>query len=85
MGGQAAHGARRESRYSPPAILAALTLRAVFHLVCWRAAGLTGSIVGLLALDLPVSDHTTLIRRAATLDVPWPGSAEIGGESPCTC
>ena len=56
-------------------ILTALTLRAVFRLAYRQAEGLIGSIVGLLGLDLPVPDHTTLSRRAATLDVPRPRSA----------
>jgi hypothetical protein len=43
--------------YSPLAILTALTLRAVFRL---------------LGLDLAVPDHTTLCRRAETLEVPQP-------------
>ena len=47
-------------RYSPLAILATLTLRAVFHLAYRQAEGLLGSIVGLLGLDLHVPDHTTL-------------------------
>ena len=66
--------------YSPLAILTALTLHAVFRLAYRQAEGLIGSIVGLLGLSLPVPDHTTLSRRAATLDVPRPGNAGAGGE-----
>ena len=55
---------------SPLAILTALTLRAVFRLALRQTEGLIGSIVGLLGLDLAVPDHTTLSRRAATLEVP---------------
>jgi len=58
--------------YSPVAILTALTLRAVFHLALRQTEGLIGSIIGLLGLDLAVPDHTTLSRRAATLEVPRP-------------
>jgi len=58
--------------YSPLAILTALTIRAVFRLAHRQAEGLLGSIVGLLGLSLRVPDHTTLSRRAATLDVPRP-------------
>src|SRR3712207_3818489 len=36
--------------------------------------GLIGSIIGLLDLDLSVPDHTTLSRRAETLEVPRPRS-----------
>ena len=54
--------------YSALAILTALTLRAVFRLACRQAEGLIGSIIGLLGLALRVPDHTTLSRRAATLE-----------------
>src|SRR5213083_1972093 len=56
--------------YSPLAILTALTLRAVFRLAFRQAEGLISSVIGLLGLDLPIPDHTTLCRRAATLEVP---------------
>jgi len=65
--------------YSPLAILTALTVRAVFHLAYRQAEGLIGSIVGLLGLSLRVPDHTTLSRRAATLDVPRPRNVGAGG------
>jgi hypothetical protein len=58
--------------YSPLAILTALTLRAVFRLGLRQTEGLIGSILRLLGLDLAVPDHTTLSRRAATLEVPRP-------------
>src|SRR3954468_5267457 len=58
--------------YSELAILTALTVRAVFCLAFRQTEGLIGSIIGLLGLDLPVPDHTTLSRRAATVDVPQP-------------
>jgi len=60
--------------YSELAILTALTLRAVFRLAYRQTEGLIGSLMGLLGLDLPVPDHTTLSRRAATLEVPCPRS-----------
>ena len=68
--------------YSPLAILTALTLRAVFRLAYRQAEGLIGSIVGLLGLDLRVPDHTTLSRRAATLDVPRPQRPSTGVGDP---
>src|SRR3954462_12467474 len=43
-----------------------------------------GSLMRLLGLTLPVPDHTTLSRRAATLEVPRPrsgSSPEAGGEA----
>src|SRR3982750_15742 len=58
--------------YSELAILTALTLRAVFRLAYRQTEGLIGSLMRLLGLDLPVPDHTTLCRRAATLEVPRP-------------
>src|SRR5205085_12639739 len=64
------------------AILTALTLRAVFRLAFRQTEGLIGSIIGLLGLTLRVPDHTTLSRRAATLEVPRPRSSsspEAGG------
>src|SRR5829696_7252127 len=70
--------------YSPLAILTALTLRAVFRLALRQTEGLIGSVIRLLGLDLPVSDHTTLSRQAATLEVHRPrssGSGEAGGEA----
>ena len=56
--------------YSPLAILTALTLRAVFRLALRQTEGLIGSIIGLLGLELDVPDHSTLSRRAKTLEVP---------------
>src|ERR687886_1827573 len=63
--------------YSPLAILTALTLRAVFRLALRQTEGLIGSLIHLLGLDLPVPDHSTLCRRAETLEVsrPRPRSA----------
>jgi hypothetical protein len=58
--------------YSPLAILTALTLRAVFQLALRQTEGLIGSIIRLLGLTLAVPDHSTLSRRAATLEVPRP-------------
>jgi len=59
-------------RYSSLAITTALTLRAVFRLALRQTAGLIGSILRLLGLDLAVPDHSTLSRRAETLEVPRP-------------
>ncbi len=64
--------------YSPLAILTALTLRAVFRLAYRQAEGLIGSVIGLLGLALRVPDHTTLSRRAATLEAPRPRSGSGG-------
>ncbi len=58
--------------YSPLAILTALTLRAVFRLALRQTEGLIGSVIHLLGLTLAVPDHSTLCRRAETLEVPRP-------------
>src|ERR671928_1849391 len=58
--------------YSPLAIITALTLRAVFRLGLRQTEGLIGSVLRLLGLELAVPDHTTLSRRAGTLEVPRP-------------
>src|SRR4051812_27587325 len=68
---------RRTSRGGQPedsdlAILTALTFKAVFRLAYRQTEGLIGSLIGLLGLDLAVPDHTTLYRRAETLEVPRP-------------
>jgi hypothetical protein len=47
-------------------------LRAVFRLVLRQTKGVIGSIIGLLGLELRVPDHSTLSRRATTLQVPRP-------------
>ena len=60
--------------YSALAISTALTLRAVFRLALRQTEGLIGSILQLLGLDLAVSDHSTLSRRAETLEMPRPRS-----------
>ena len=55
----------------------------MFRLAFRQTEGLIGSIIGLLGLTLRVPDHTTLSRRAATVDVPQPRrpSPEAGGEA----
>jgi len=68
-----------QPRYSSLAIATALTLRAVSRLALRQTEGLIGSIITLLGLDLAVPDHTTLSRRAKSLDVlrPRPGSGPV--------
>src|SRR5829696_697199 len=69
--------------YSPLAILTALTLRAVFRLALRQTEGLIGSVIHLLGLDLASPDHTTLSRRAVTLEVPRPRSSSSAGAGDC--
>ena len=61
-----------QPRYSDLAIATALTLRTVFRLALRQTEGLIGSVLQLLGLDLAVPDHSTLSRRAETLEVPRP-------------
>src|SRR5688572_768394 len=61
-----------QPRYSALAIATALTLRTVFRLALRQTEGLVASIVALLGLDLAVPDHSTMSRRAETLEVPQP-------------
>jgi hypothetical protein len=50
----------------------------VFGLGLRQTEGLIGSIIGLLGLELAVPDHSTLSRRAKTLEVPLPRRATAG-------
>src|SRR4051812_35187040 len=65
--------------YSALAIATALTLRAVFRLALRQTEGLIGSILQLLGLDLAVPDHSTLSRRAETLEVARPEAGSAPG------
>jgi hypothetical protein len=67
-----------QPHYSALAIRTALTLRAVFRLALRQTEGLIGSILRLLGLDLAVPDHSTLSRRAETLEVPKPSLSSRG-------
>src|ERR671916_1811835 len=68
-----------QPRHSELAITTALTLRAVFRLALRQTEGLVTSVIALLGLDLAVPDHSTLSRRAETLELPKPraGSAPV--------
>jgi hypothetical protein len=67
-----------QPHYSALAIRTALTLRAVFRLALRQTEGLIGSILHLLGLDLEVPDHSTLSRRAETLEIPMPCPSSRG-------
>ena len=67
-----------QSHYSALAITTALTMRMVFGLELRQSEGMIGSIIGLLGLELPVPDRSTLGRRAKTLEVLLPRRATTG-------
>ena len=56
-----------QPRYADLASEVVLSLRLVLHLALRQAAGLTGSVLRLLGLDLSVPDHTMLSRRGRAL------------------
>jgi len=57
-------------RYSDMAILAALSLRAVFGLTLRQTQGFLGDLTRLLGLAIEVPHYSTFSRRAAALPVP---------------
>ena len=63
--------------YSDLAITTALTLRAVFYLPLRQTEGLIGRALQLVGVVLPVPDHSTMSRRAETLEVVLP---KVGSE-----
>jgi Transposase DDE domain len=58
-----------QRKYSDHAIATALTLRLLFHLPLRQTEGFLRSLFGLMGLDLLAPDHTTLSRRAQSLDL----------------
>ena len=58
-----------QGTYADIAIEAALTIRMVFHLPLRQTEGFLRSLAELLAVDLPMPDHTTLSRRLKRLRV----------------
>jgi Transposase DDE domain len=72
--GPARRGAQFE--YSDLAIECLLTLRAVYHLTLRATEGFARSLFGLMQVDLPVPDYSTLCRRAATVRVTLPKKAQ---------
>jgi hypothetical protein len=59
-----------QPHYSSLVIGTALTMRMIFGLALRQTEGLIGSVIRLLGLDLAVPVHSTLGRRAKTLEVP---------------
>jgi hypothetical protein len=62
-------------QYSDLAIECLLTLRAVYHLTLRATEGFARPLFGLMGLDPPVPDYTTLCRRAATVRITPPKKA----------
>ncbi len=58
-----------QRKYSDLAIETALTLRLLFHLPLRQTEGFLTTLFGLMGLDLPAPDHTTLSRRGQHLDL----------------
>lgn len=59
----------RQQKYSNLAIETVLTFRLLFHLPLRQAEGFVSSLLRLMGLNLPTPDHTTLSRRARTLNI----------------
>jgi hypothetical protein len=59
-----------QARYSDLAIETALTLGTVFGMRLRQTEGLLHSLLGLMGLEVPVPDHTTLSRRAQKWEPP---------------
>jgi hypothetical protein len=59
----------RPRTYADVAIICSLLLREVYHLPLRATTGLVSSLIGLLKVDLPVPDYSTLSRRARSLHV----------------
>ena len=55
--------------YSLIAIETSLALRLVFHQPLRQTEGLLRSIAGVLKIDIPIPDHTTLSRRGGGLTI----------------
>jgi hypothetical protein len=59
----------RQPIYSSIAIETSLALRLVFHQPLRQTEGLLRSIAGVLKIDIPIPDHTTLSRRGGGLTI----------------
>ena len=66
-------------RYSDVAMLAALSLRAVFRLPLRQTEGFLLSLKRLLGLAIEIPDYSTFCRRARSLDVREPARPTGGG------
>ena len=62
----------RQRKYSNLAIETALTLKEVYHLTNRSTEGFLRSLFGIMKIDLPVPDHTTLSVRGKGLAINLP-------------
>ncbi len=58
--------------YTDQAILVMLTVKEVFHLTNRGVEGFVGSFFGMMKINLPVPDHSTLSKRGKELKVKLP-------------
>jgi hypothetical protein len=58
--------------YSDKAIEIMLTMKEIFHLTNRSVEGFVRSLFGMMKVDLPVPDHSTLSKRSKTLKVKLP-------------
>lgn len=65
--------------YSDGAIALMATVQALFNLPGRQTEGLLESLFGLMGIDLPVPDHSTLSRRIGKVAVEMPVSPSAGG------
>jgi hypothetical protein len=64
--------------YADLAIETVLMVRTFFHLPLRQAEGFVAAVFGLMGIDLPVPDHTTLSRRGPGLPVRLPAVPATG-------
>ena len=65
--------------YSDGAIALMVTVQALFHLPGRQTEGFLESLFGLMGIDLPVPDHSTLSRRLGKVAVALPVTPSAGG------
>ncbi len=65
-------GRGRPACYSDVAIQTCLMLKVLFHLTYRATEGLLQSLMRLCGLDLPLPDHTHMLRRAVTHQSEFP-------------
>jgi hypothetical protein len=84
VGGCAAHGPGRTARVFRPGDPDGADAQGRVPAGLPADRGLVGSVIGLLGLELAAPDHSTLCRRAETLEVPRPkprGAGAGAGDS----